>query len=91
MTTDVLERPDVGGEVEQVFVTLTVADQLCGVPVLGVRDILGEQSITRIPLAPRQPEPARADRHRDRPAPAAQSSAAARGSQADVGRRRTGR
>ncbi len=28
---------------ERVFVTLTVADQLCGVPVLGVRDILGEQ------------------------------------------------
>ncbi len=52
MTTDVLERPDVGDEVEQVFVTLTVADQLCGVPVLAVRDILGEQSITRIPLAP---------------------------------------
>ena len=32
--------------------TLTVAGQLCGVPVLAVRDILGEQSITRIPLAP---------------------------------------
>ena len=37
---------------QQVFVTLTVADQLCGVPVLAVRDILGEQTITRIPLAP---------------------------------------
>lgn len=36
---------------EQVFVTLTLADQLCGVPVLGVRDILAEQTITRIPLA----------------------------------------
>ena len=35
-----------------VFVTLTVADQLCGVPVLGVRDVLGPQIITRIPLAP---------------------------------------
>ena len=34
------------------FVTLTVADQLCGVPVLAVRDVLGEQAITRIPLAP---------------------------------------
>jgi purine-binding chemotaxis protein CheW len=34
------------------FVTLTLANQLCGVPVLSVRDILGEQSITRIPLAP---------------------------------------
>jgi purine-binding chemotaxis protein CheW len=52
MATDVLERPDGVTEGEQVFVTLTVADQLCGVPVLGVRDILGEQSITRIPLAP---------------------------------------
>lgn len=37
---------------ERVFVTLTLADQMCGVPVLGVRDILGEQTITRIPLAP---------------------------------------
>ena len=34
------------------FVTLTVADQLCGVPVQAVRDVLGEQAITRIPLAP---------------------------------------
>lgn len=32
--------------------TLTVAGQLCGVPVLAVRDVLGLQSITRIPLAP---------------------------------------
>jgi purine-binding chemotaxis protein CheW len=54
MSTDALEldRPDSKPDEEQVFVTLTVADQLCGVPVLGVRDILGEQSITRIPLAP---------------------------------------
>lgn len=52
MTTDVLDRTDAADDVEQVFVTLTVADQLCGVPVLGVRDILGEQTITRIPLAP---------------------------------------
>jgi purine-binding chemotaxis protein CheW len=54
MTTDLLERPDnaVANDEERVFVTLTVADQLCGIPVLGVRDILGEQVITRIPLAP---------------------------------------
>jgi len=58
MTTDLLERPasaspsiDAGSD-EQVLVTLTVADQLCGIPVLGVRDVLGEQVITRIPLAP---------------------------------------
>jgi len=55
MATDILERPETaaaGDEEEQAFVTLTVADQLCGIPVLGVRDILGEQTITRIPLAP---------------------------------------
>ena len=52
MSTDVMERPEAATDEEQVFVTLTVADQLCGVPVLAVRDILGEQVITRIPLAP---------------------------------------
>ncbi|NGM22304.1 chemotaxis protein CheW [Roseomonas stagni] len=34
------------------FLTLTVAGQTCGVPVLVVRDVLGPQTITRIPLAP---------------------------------------
>ncbi|MGC1410213.1 MAG: chemotaxis protein CheW [Acetobacteraceae bacterium] len=53
MGTDLIERTDVAiDEEERVFVTLTVAEQLCGVPVLGVRDILGEHAITRIPLAP---------------------------------------
>lgn len=54
MSTDVLERSDIAAadDEDRVFVTLTVADQLCGIPVLGVRDILGEQIITRIPLAP---------------------------------------
>jgi len=53
MATDTLERPDsAAAEETQVLVTLTVADQLCGIPVLAVRDILGEQVITRIPLAP---------------------------------------
>ena len=51
--SDVLERADIaGGDDQQVLVTLTVANQLCGVPVLTVRDVLGEQAITRIPLAP---------------------------------------
>src|SRR6201995_5131388 len=56
MTSQILDRPDSSGQATageaQVLVTLTVADQLCGVPVLAVRDILGEQAITRIPLAP---------------------------------------
>ena len=62
MTTETLDRPasrpeglvsDTATGVDtQVLVTLTVANQLCGIPVLAVRDILGEQVITRIPLAP---------------------------------------
>ena len=57
MNTTVLERPTTevdshGSHEERGLVTLTVGDQLCGVPVLAVRDILGEQTITRIPLAP---------------------------------------
>ncbi len=35
-----------------VLVTLMVGDQLCGVPVLAVRDVLGPQKIARIPLTP---------------------------------------
>jgi purine-binding chemotaxis protein CheW len=52
MTTEVLDRPDTTANDEQVFVTLTLGEQLCGVPVQGVRDILSDQTITRIPLAP---------------------------------------
>jgi len=58
MTAAVLERPvaerpaEDGSQAERAFVTLMVADQLCGVPVLAVRDVLGPQAITRIPLAP---------------------------------------
>jgi purine-binding chemotaxis protein CheW len=33
------------------FVTLTVAEQLFGVPVLDVRDVLREQVVNRVPLA----------------------------------------
>jgi purine-binding chemotaxis protein CheW len=34
------------------FVSVTIADQLFGIPVLQVQDVLGVQRITRIPLAP---------------------------------------
>ena len=34
------------------FVSITIADQLFGIPVLMVHDVLGPQRITRIPLAP---------------------------------------
>ncbi len=39
-------------EAVSVLVTLTVAGQLCAVPVMAVRDVLGEQAITPVPLAP---------------------------------------
>jgi purine-binding chemotaxis protein CheW len=56
MSQTLVERPTPNDATsdEKVFVTLTVADQLCGVPALSVRDILGEQVITRIPMAPRE-------------------------------------
>jgi purine-binding chemotaxis protein CheW len=41
----------VSGE-SQDYVTMTIADQLFGIPVLTVQDVLGSQRITRIPLAP---------------------------------------
>jgi purine-binding chemotaxis protein CheW len=34
------------------FVTMTVHGQLCGIPVLSVRDIIVTPEMTRIPLAP---------------------------------------
>lgn len=34
------------------FVTMTVRDQLCGIAVLSVRDIIVTRAMTRIPLAP---------------------------------------
>ncbi|HEY4253618.1 MAG TPA: chemotaxis protein CheW [Roseomonas sp.] len=37
---------------EETVLTLTVADQPCGISVLSVRDVLGPQALTRIPLAP---------------------------------------
>lgn len=39
---------------ERVYVTLMVADQLFGVPIHSVQDVLGPQRINRIPLAPRE-------------------------------------
>ena len=41
---------DDGGE--QGFVTLMLAGQLCGVPVLAVREVITNSKIVRVPLAP---------------------------------------
>ena len=45
-------RAALGADAAHMVLTLTVAGQLCGVPVLSVRDVLGVQAITPIPLAP---------------------------------------
>ncbi|MCB9964237.1 MAG: chemotaxis protein CheW [Rhodospirillales bacterium] len=34
------------------FLTVFIADQMFGIPVLQVQDVLGPQKVTRIPLAP---------------------------------------
>ncbi len=36
------------------YVTVTIGGQLFGIPVLSIEDVLGSQTITRIPLAPHQ-------------------------------------
>ncbi len=46
-------RGDNGGSVSsRDFVTMSIAEQMFGIPVLQVQDVLGQQRITRIPLAP---------------------------------------
>jgi purine-binding chemotaxis protein CheW len=49
MTTDPVN--DAAEEARE-FVTIYVGSQLCGIPVRKVRDVLGPQKITRVPLAP---------------------------------------
>lgn len=40
------------GDVTADYVTVFIGDQLLGLPVLRVQDVLGPQRITRVPLAP---------------------------------------
>jgi purine-binding chemotaxis protein CheW len=42
------------GNAQHEFVSITVAGQVFGIPVLQVQDVLGPQRITRIPLAPKE-------------------------------------
>ncbi|MPZ09963.1 MAG: chemotaxis protein CheW [Kiloniellaceae bacterium] len=54
MTEDAAERT-AGAEVsadKEDFVTFFIAEQLFGIPVLKVQDVLSAHNITRIPLAP---------------------------------------
>jgi len=46
-----MENTNLYGESKD-FLTVTIAGQLFGIPVLQVQDVLGEQRMTRIPLSP---------------------------------------
>jgi len=48
------QRPGKGSGVREAsdFVSVVIEDQLFGIPVLQVRDVLASQRITRVPLAP---------------------------------------
>lgn len=49
--SDTLNSNDgTGGDAKQ-FVTLTIENQLFGIPVLSVRDVLAKQKIAKVPLA----------------------------------------
>ncbi len=45
---------DVIASGSQDYVTMTIAEQLFGIPVLQVQDVLGHQKITRTPARPRR-------------------------------------
>lgn len=51
--TDKEKETNLSGENKE-FLTMTVSEQLFGIPVLQVQDVLGEQKVTRIPLAPKE-------------------------------------
>ena len=45
---------DSNTEEEKEFLTVIIAEQRFGIPILQIQDVLGEQSITNIPLAPQE-------------------------------------
>lgn len=46
-----LNKEDTG--VSKDYLTIIIADQIFGIPILQVQDVLGEQKVTKVPLAPR--------------------------------------
>ena len=48
-----LDEKNAEKEMQQ-FVTVTIASQMFGIPVLQIQDILAPQQTTRIPLAPKE-------------------------------------
>ena len=54
MTSQIIDNATASGHEERKlgFLTLMVDGQLCGVPVLAVRDVIADSIVTRIPLSP---------------------------------------
>lgn len=53
MSTTTLERTGQSTlEANREYLTIHIADQIFGIPVLQVQDVLGEQRVTRVPLSP---------------------------------------
>lgn len=50
MTTQAIDTETVGQSRD--FLTVMIADQRFGIPVLQVQDVLGDQTVTNIPMAP---------------------------------------
>jgi len=44
--------PEANHTTSKDFLTVTIAGQIFGIPVLQVQDVLGSQKVTRVPLAP---------------------------------------
>lgn len=54
-SSDTASRPlrtNADSEASRDYLTVMIADQIFGIPVLQVQDVLGDQKVTRIPLAP---------------------------------------
>ncbi|GAB2175386.1 chemotaxis protein CheW [Dongia sp. agr-C8] len=50
--TEAVTTGKVGAGENRDYVTMSIGGQLFGIPVLKVQDVLGTQTITRVPLAP---------------------------------------
>lgn len=51
-TTTIEAENQTALESSKEFLTILISDQLFGIPILQVQDVLGEQEVTKVPLAP---------------------------------------
>jgi purine-binding chemotaxis protein CheW len=52
MTLAAIDKTDASA-ITREFLTIMIGDQIFGIPILQVQDVLGPQKVTRVPLAPR--------------------------------------